>query len=118
MAADRTEFSQEVEDLSFAVTDLVAQLDPRELEMLAILSIKEHRKRLQAAQDAYDEWRAADPAHNQNAGELKSVYMKAMLDNRVQMTIVAVVVKKLGRIPDTPDEAMPVLRSDGASLQS
>ena len=78
----------------------------------------EHRKRLQVAQDAYEEWHAADTGGNQNAGELKSLYMKAMLDNRVQMAIVAVVVKKLGRIPDVPDDLMPVIRSDDAPPQS
>jgi hypothetical protein len=45
MAIDRATFSQEVEDLSSAVADLVDRLDTGELESLAVLPIKEHRRR-------------------------------------------------------------------------
>jgi hypothetical protein len=118
MAADRTKFGQEVEELSSAIDDLLEGLEPRELESLAILSIKEHRTRLQAAVDAYDEWHTAAEAGHDNADDLKSMYTKAMLDNRIQMTTVAAVVKKLGRIPDMPQDDPPAVRSDAAPRRS
>ncbi len=74
--------------------------------------------RLQAAQDAYEEWNAAESAGEQNASELKSLYMKAALDNRVQMAIVAVLVEKLGGVPDLPDDGEPAVRSDDGPLLS
>jgi hypothetical protein len=118
MAIDRATFSKEVEDLSSAVADLVDRLDTGELESLTVLSIKEHRMRLQAAQDAYEEWNAADGAGKRNASELKSLYMKAELDNRVQMAIVAVLVERLGQIPDVPDDGAGTIRSDDEPPQS
>ena len=118
MATDRTEFSKEVENLSPAIADLVEGLDSRELERLTVLSMQEHHKRLQAAQDAYDEWRAADVADREDADERKSQYLKATLDNRVQMAIVAVLVERLGRVPELPDDGELPARSVDGPLQS
>jgi hypothetical protein len=49
---------------------------------------------------------------------LKSIYMKAELDNRVQMAIVAVLVETLARVPDVPDVGTRAIRSDDDPPQS
>lgn len=81
------------------LSHLVNLLNERELEQLSVSAIKEHRRRLATAEKAYDAWVAFEDQDDEHACRLQSDYVQAMLDCRSHMSVVEVLIDKLGRIP-------------------
>ena len=104
MTKEQTDVAKQLEDESTALSDLIESLDHHEIEALAIVSIVEHRRRLKSAEAAYHAWRAINESESAEAHKLKAEYMRAALDNYAQMTVVAILVDRLGRVPSMPGD--------------
>ena len=87
----------------FGLAELLDPIDESELEALAVSAIREHRRRLAGAEDAYEAWTAVEGQDTECARQLKIAYIQAMLDSHAHMSVVEVLVDKLGRIPSVDD---------------
>jgi DNA-binding transcriptional regulator YdaS (Cro superfamily) len=96
-----------------AVRRLLGEISTEDLEPLAVEVIREHRRRLQRAQELFetlerkDEERATAPELRQ----LRQDYRMAMLNLHGQHQLVSLVVAALGYVPDVdsqpPDDSTP-----------
>lgn len=89
-----------MEDIGPAIADLVASLDVAQLKSVTIEAILEHRRLLAVAEKAYAD---LDPASSQQTDKGtagREAYVRAMLNSKAQMAVVAVLVDRLGFVPD------------------
>lgn len=86
------------------LAELIAPVDECELEALAASAIREHRRKLARAEDAYEAWMTVEGQDTEHARQLKIAYIEAMLDSHAHMNVVEVLVDKLGSIPSVDDD--------------
>ncbi len=96
-----------------AVRRLLGELSTEELEPIAVEIIREHRGRLQRAQDLFDTLERKDE-ERVTAAELRQLrqdYRMATLNLHGQHQLVSLVVAALGYVPDVdsrpPDDSTP-----------
>lgn len=92
------------------IRTLLGDLTPDELERVAIAVIREHRSRLQRAQDLFDEVARLEAAGSGDE-ELQQVnhdYRIATLNLYAQHQLVSMVVERLGYVPEV-DGQRPIL---------
>ncbi|GLS34975.1 hypothetical protein GCM10010869_05630 [Mesorhizobium tianshanense] len=102
MTADRADMKSPNDELSAALAELIRPLDQPQLEKLTHESIGEHRRLLEIAETAYSAWMAAKQSGGDNAADFHQAYVRAMLNNRAQMAVVAALVDGLGHVPNVP----------------
>lgn len=95
---------------SSAMESILAELTAYELERLATAVIRDHRCRLQKAQDLFEEIGRLEAADGQNADVdcLHHDYRLAMLNLHAQHQLVSLVVNRLGFVPEI-DGQRPIL---------
>ena len=104
MGKDRKTGKEQIEELAPAISELVESLDHAGLEKVTIQSILEHRRLLGVAEAAYGALTEGDAASEPDASERHETYVRAMLSSKAQMAVVAVLVDRLGYVPDIIDE--------------
>ncbi|MBN9310969.1 transcriptional repressor TraM [Devosia sp.] len=92
---------------STAVRRLLSELSIEELEPIAVEVIREHRHRLQRAQDLFEalERNDEDPVAGEEVVRLRQDSRIAMLNLHGQHQIVSLVVAALGYVPDVDSQA-------------
>jgi TraR antiactivator len=95
---------KKVDENKLGLAELIDPMDERELEALAVSAIKEHRLRLAKAEEAYEAWVSVQGEESDHVRQLKATYIQAMLDSHAHMSVVEVLVGKLGRIPSIDGE--------------
>lgn len=92
---------------STAVRRLLSELSIEELEPIAVEVIREHRRRLQRAQDLFEVLERNDeyPAAGAELVRLRQDYRMAMLNLYGEHQIVSLVVAALGYVPDVDGPA-------------
>ena len=95
-----------------AVQRLLSELSIEELEPIGVEVIREHRRRLQRAQDLFEALERNDerPAAGAEVVRLRQDYRMAMLNLHGQHQIVSLVVAALGYVPDVdsqPNDSTP-----------
>jgi hypothetical protein len=98
MASKRSDFRQQIAELSENISDLVEELDKDALEALVVSSIRRHRAALNRAEEMYDAWNGI-PDDDARKRERYLTYMQANLENSVQMSLLAALLDRLGYIP-------------------
>ena len=95
---------------SSVIHTLLEELTADELERVAAAVIREHRCRLQMAQDLFEEIgrREAAGAQDEDLDSLQHDYRIAMLNLYTQHQLVSLVVNRLGRVPEL-DGQRPIL---------
>ena len=98
---------------STAVRRLLSELSIEELEPIAVEVIREHRRRLQRAQNLFEALEPNDEnrAASEEVVRLRQDYRMAMLNLHGQHQLVSLVVTALGYVPDvdsqTPNDSTP-----------
>jgi len=94
---------------SGGVHTLLAELTSGELERVAIAVIREHRNRLQLAEDLFDEINRIEAASTpeQDLVQVTHDYRLALLNLHAQHELVSMVLKCLGYVPEV-DGKRPV----------
>jgi len=95
-----------------AVQRLLSELSIEELEPIAAEVVREHRRRLQRAQDLFEtlEHNGENRAASGEVVRLRQDYRVAMLDLHGQHQLVSLVVAALGYVPDVdsqPNDSTP-----------
>lgn len=100
----------ELASSSSAIQALLEELTANELERVAAAVIREHRCRLQKAQDLFDESGRKETCGGQDKdlALLRHDYRMAMLDLHAQHQLVSLVVTRLGYVPEV-DGKRPIL---------
>lgn len=99
MASKRSDFRQQIAELSESISYLIEELDKDALEALVVSSIRQHRAALDRAEEMYDAWNGVpDDDVNLKRGRYLT-YMQANLENSVQMSLLAALLDHLGYIP-------------------
>jgi hypothetical protein len=95
---------------SSVIHTLLEELTADELERVATAVIREHRCRLQMAQDLFEEIgrRESDEVQDRNLDRLQHDYRIAMLNLHTQHQLVSLVVNRLGYVPEV-DGQRPIL---------
>lgn len=95
---------------SSVIQTLLGELSADELERVAVTVIREHRHRLQAAQELFEELNRVE-ASGADSGDLDAIthsYRIAMLNLHAQHQLVSLIVDRLGYVPEV-DGRRPVL---------
>lgn len=96
-----------------AVQRILSELSIEELEPIAVEVVREHRRRLQRAQDLFEtlERKDEDRATAAELRQLRQDYRMAMLNLHGQHQLVSLVVAALGYVPDvdapSPADRLP-----------
>lgn len=95
---------------SSVIQSLLTDLTADELERVAAAVIREHRSRLQKAQDLFEEIGRIETRGGQDKdlGPLRHDYHIAMLNLHAQHQLVSLVVNRLGYVPEG-DGQRPIL---------
>ena len=91
-----------MEELGPAITDLVVPLDQTQLKNVAIEAILEHRRLLAIAEKAYSGLKTTTESQDGEEAATREAYVRAMLNSKSQMAVIAVLVDRLGYVPDVP----------------
>jgi hypothetical protein len=85
-----------------AIDHVLGEMSIEELEMVAVDVIREHRRRLQCAQDLFDQLELLDAAADNaiQPGALQHDYRVSLLHLSAQHQLVGAVVAALGYVPD------------------
>lgn len=96
--------------ISNRIQTLLGDLTAEELDRMAIAVIRDHRNKLQQAQTLFEEMerREAAGADDEDLSQLTHDYRLALLNLHIQHQLVAVVVDRLGYVPEV-DGQRPVL---------
>ena len=87
---------------STAVRRILSEISAEDLEPLAVEIIREHRRRLQLAEDSFEvlESKGAASSAIAELRQLQQDYRMAMLNLHAQHQLVSLVVAALGYVPD------------------
>ncbi|TPJ81944.1 hypothetical protein FJ434_20880 [Mesorhizobium sp. B2-5-13] len=110
MRKPSAEIGTKLAPTSSVIQALLEELTADELERVAATVIREHRCRVQKAQDLFEEiarLEAAD-AQDEYLDPLQHEYRIAMLNVHAQHQLVSLVVNRLGHVPEV-DGQRPVL---------
>lgn len=95
---------------SSVIQTLLGELSTEELERVAVTVIREHRHRLHAAQELFEEINRFEAcgADGGDLDELTHNYRIALLNMHAQHQLVSLIVDRLGYVPEV-DGRRPVL---------
>ncbi len=90
---------------------LLSEISIEELEALAIEVVREHRRRLQHAQDLFEalELKEQDHSDAPKLAQLRHDYRVATLNLHAQHQLVSLIVAALGYVPDVDASASPIV---------
>jgi hypothetical protein len=97
---ERPEVDHHFAALSSDIAALVEPLDETELESLTIAAIRQHRMYVARAEHAFERWKSASEIGANEITSLRRSYVQVMLDQSVQMAVLASLIDRLGYVPD------------------